>query len=152
PDGASTLVTYGILNLTHRQSHEQPEPLEPGNRYRVRLQLCDAAHSFAPGHRMRLALSTAYWKMVWPSPQRARLKVHLGGCRFELPVRPPAASDASLRPFGEPECAPPYPDEPTLGYRRDHAVSEDPASGMTAITVHRARGHHLPEIGLTNEA
>src|SRR5882724_7977829 len=27
PGGASTRVTYGLLNLTHRDGHEQPEPL-----------------------------------------------------------------------------------------------------------------------------
>src|SRR5690606_28614585 len=26
PDGASTRVTYGVLNLTHRESHETPQP------------------------------------------------------------------------------------------------------------------------------
>jgi predicted acyl esterase len=29
PDGTSALVTRGILNLTHRGSHETPEPLVP---------------------------------------------------------------------------------------------------------------------------
>ena len=27
PEGKSWLVTYGLLNLTHRESHEQPAPL-----------------------------------------------------------------------------------------------------------------------------
>ena len=35
-----------LQNLTHRTSHEHPEPLEPGRRYTVRLQLNDAAHAF----------------------------------------------------------------------------------------------------------
>ena len=30
PDGFSALVCRGGLNLTHRDSHEQPTPLEPG--------------------------------------------------------------------------------------------------------------------------
>ena len=33
PGGASTRVTYGLLNLTHRDNHEHPRPLEPGKRY-----------------------------------------------------------------------------------------------------------------------
>ena len=28
--GESWLVTYGLLNLTHRDGHEHPKPLEPG--------------------------------------------------------------------------------------------------------------------------
>src|SRR4029453_6957415 len=35
PDGASLRVTYGLLNLTHRESHESPTPLQPRQRYRV---------------------------------------------------------------------------------------------------------------------
>ena len=30
PDGSDLRVTYGVLNLTHRDGHEQPVPLEPG--------------------------------------------------------------------------------------------------------------------------
>ncbi|MEX2407651.1 MAG: CocE/NonD family hydrolase, partial [Rhodovibrionaceae bacterium] len=30
PDGASTRISYGILNLCHRDSHEHPEALTPG--------------------------------------------------------------------------------------------------------------------------
>ena len=33
PDGASRLVSWGLLNLTHRNGHEHPEPLEPGKIY-----------------------------------------------------------------------------------------------------------------------
>lgn len=36
PDGRATRVTYGLLNLTHRDGHDEPEPLEPGKPYRVR--------------------------------------------------------------------------------------------------------------------
>ena len=49
PDGAATRVSYGLLNLTHRESHEHPTPLQPGRRYRVRLQLNDVGQAFPPG-------------------------------------------------------------------------------------------------------
>ena len=49
PDGASTRVTYGVLNLTHRNSHEFPEPLVPGENYEIRLQLNDVAQDFPQG-------------------------------------------------------------------------------------------------------
>ena len=55
PGGAATRVTYGLLNLTHRESHAEPAPLEPGRRYRVRVALNDVAQTFPVGHRIRLA-------------------------------------------------------------------------------------------------
>ena len=71
PSGESLRVSYGVLNLTHRESHEQPALLAPGERYRVRIQLNDAGSVFPAGHKVRLAISTAYWPMIWPSPEAA---------------------------------------------------------------------------------
>ena len=67
--GASSRITYGVLNLCHRDSHEFPELLEPGRAYDVSLQLDDIAYRLPKGHRLRLSISNAYWPMVWPSPE-----------------------------------------------------------------------------------
>ncbi|MDX1609951.1 MAG: CocE/NonD family hydrolase [Halofilum sp. (in: g-proteobacteria)] len=106
PDGASTRVTYGLLNLAHRDSHEYPEPLEPGRRYRVRIALNDTAYGFDPGHTVRLAVSTCYWPVIWPAPEAAQLTLFTGSSVLELPERPPHEADAGLRPFEPPERGP----------------------------------------------
>ena len=87
PDGAATRVSYGLLNLTHRDSHEHPRPLEPGRRYRVEIQLNEAGHRFAAGNRVRIALSTAYWPISWPAPEKATLTITAGESTLALPVR-----------------------------------------------------------------
>jgi putative CocE/NonD family hydrolase len=96
PDGVSAQISYGLLNLTHRDSHEDIAPLEPGRRYRVRVQLNDVAHVFAAGSRIRVALATSFWPIAWPSPQPVTLTVFAGACDLELPVRPPRPEDAAL--------------------------------------------------------
>lgn len=103
PDGSSSLVTRGYLNLTHRDGYERPEPLEPGRRYEVAVRLDATGYAFRPGHRIRLALSTSYWPMLWPSPEPAALTVVCGPSRLVLPVREPRAADRELRPFQPPE-------------------------------------------------
>jgi uncharacterized protein len=126
PDGASLLVTRGVLNLTHRDSHEQPEPVEPGRRCEIDVPLDVIAHSFPTGHRLRVAVSPAYWPWAWPSPQAVTLTV-LGG-RLELPVREPRPEDEALRPFGEPEHSAPLAVEEVEGdpggrfLRKEHAT------------------------------
>src|SRR5262249_19164290 len=105
--GSSARVTYGVLNLTHRDSHLQPTPLEPGRRYCVRLQLNDIAYGFPAGHRVRLALSTSYWPIVWPSPAPASVTIFTGATALFLPERPARPEDAALPAFGEPEGARP---------------------------------------------
>ena len=107
PDDASLRVSFGILNLTHRDGHEAPTPLIPGERYRVTIKLNDAGFAFPPGHRIRVAISTAYWSMIWPSPKAATVTVFSG--RVELPVRAPKREDTLLAPFAPVETAAPEP-------------------------------------------
>ncbi|HEX7198832.1 MAG TPA: CocE/NonD family hydrolase, partial [Dongiaceae bacterium] len=107
PDGASTRSTYGILNLAHRESHEHPEALAPGKRYRVTVQLNDVAHAFAAGNRIRVAISTAYWPIAWPSPDPVTLTVCTGASRLEQPRRAPRPEDAKLPAFPGSEGAKP---------------------------------------------
>ena len=99
PDGASALISYGVLNLTHRDGHEATAPLEPGRRTKVRVQLNDNGHVFAAGSRIRVALSTALWPILWPSPEPVTLTVTAGACSLELPVRPPRLEDNELLPL-----------------------------------------------------
>ncbi len=109
PDGSSLRVSYGLLNLCHRESREYPEPMEPGKPYRVRVKLNDFAHVFGAGHRIRLALSSAYWPIAWPSPDWATLEVSTNVSTLTLPVRPPRAEDDGLRDFEAPDAAPGTP-------------------------------------------
>jgi putative CocE/NonD family hydrolase len=86
PDGASRRVSYGVLNLTHRDSHAEPSALTPGAFYRVKIKLNDCGYAFAPGHRLRLAVSSVYWPLIWPAPERATLTLRLPAS-LTLPVR-----------------------------------------------------------------
>ncbi len=103
PDGGSMRVSYQPFNLAHRDGHAAPRPLEPGRRHRVRIPLKHCGHRFAAGHRIRLAVSTAYWPVVWPSPQAARVTLHLASCRLVLPVRRAGAEDGCPEPPAPPQ-------------------------------------------------
>ena len=87
PDGSSTRVSFMVHNLTHHAGHARPVDLRRQRRYRIRVPLRHCGHHFAAGHRLRLAFSTAYWPMVWPSPARAAVTLHLQNCRLTLPRR-----------------------------------------------------------------
>jgi uncharacterized protein len=104
-DDKATRVTYGLLNLTHRNGHEFPEPLVPGEAVHVRLALNDVAYSFPAGHRLRLAISTSYWPLAWLPPESARLTLSTGRSRLHLPVRRPRTEDADVA-FAGPENGP----------------------------------------------
>ncbi|MFE8069448.1 CocE/NonD family hydrolase [Marinobacteraceae bacterium S3BR75-40.1] len=135
PDDKATRVTYGLLNLTHRESHEHPEPLEPGQRYRVKVQMNDVAQRFPAGHRLRLSLSTSYWPMAWPPPEHVRLSVFDKHSALVLPHRPQRDESGEAPRFGPPEGAPTIPH--TLLKPADHNwyVHRDLARDLSMLEV-----------------
>ena len=139
PDGASLLVTRGLLNLTHRDGHAEARPLEPGRRYDVRVPLDAIAQAIPAGHRLRVAISTAYWPWAWPSPEPVTLTLY--GGRLALPVRP-RREEPEPRPFEEPEWAKPLEVEvlrPGETHRRHH---HDPATGAHELEFEWDVGGH----------
>ncbi|MFO1050225.1 MAG: CocE/NonD family hydrolase [Geminicoccaceae bacterium] len=140
PDGASTLVTYGVLNLTHDATHETVTPLTPGRRYRVSVALNDIAHRFLAGNRVRLSLGTGLWPVIWPAPRPVGLTLHTEGCRLVLPTRASRPEDATLRalPPAEHTAVQPVtalrPAQPTVA-----RIEEDLVSGMVSF-VHEEDG------------
>jgi len=108
-DDKAERVTYGLLNLTHRNGHEYPQSLQPGHRYRIRVSLNHVARIFPVGHRIRLSVSTSYWPLAWAPPQPVRLSIYPHASALHLPIRPPQASDSALE-FLLPEGA--APEEP----------------------------------------
>lgn len=130
PGGESLQVSYGILNLTHRKSHEFPAALEPGKRYTVRVQLNDIAHTFAPGSRIRVAISTTFWPIVWPSPQAVTLSLFTGKSSLSLPTREPRPTDELARALPPPRQS------------RVHPTStlRDPEPGFIGTRTNRETG------------
>jgi hypothetical protein len=63
------------------------------------------AQTIPKGHRLRLAISSTYWPMVWPSPEDVTLTVDAAKSRLDLPVLPSLAGLGGVR-FGPPEFAP----------------------------------------------
>ncbi len=143
PDGASTLITRGLLNLTHRDGHEDPEELKPGQRYLVAVKLNSIGYSVPAGHRLRLAVSPTYWPWAWPSPESVVLSVYAGGpSSLELPVWVGGPGTLEQPPhFLEPEEAPAPPHEAS-GYedgareiRRDVATDRVDIEGSGTATL-----------------
>jgi putative CocE/NonD family hydrolase len=141
PDGTSAQVTAGILNLTHRRSHVDPEPLVPATVEQVRLQLRPAGYRFLPGHRIRVSLASSAWPVIWPSPYAAEIEIHRGPAtpsRVVLPVIPPAGG-AGDAPVPTSRATP--PDLPPVGGEGDvdppvWRIGEDVIEGSVTVQIH----------------
>ena len=133
PDGSVSRVTYGLLNLTHRNGQEEPQLLEPGVCFSLRLRMSDVAMKFPAGYRLRLSLSTSHWPLAWPSPVHARLGVHTDGASLELPVRHSSAIEPSAQ-FGPPAVPKSPPVSWLRGVRRERRINRNLSNGETKLT------------------
>ena len=134
PDGAVTRITYALMNLTHLAGHEHPSRLEPEKTCRARIGLDDIAWRIPAGHRLRVAISTSYWPLMWPSPEPVTLTVMTGASFMEVPVRPAAKGEKQPQ-FPQAVAAPPLAQEELrpASNRREHGL--DPATGAVTLTI-----------------
>ncbi len=137
PDNSIARMSYGVLNLTHYQSHEHPEPLVPGQSYSVTIQMNEIGWTLKPGHRIRLSLSNTYWPLIWPSPGFVTLTMDLSGTCLELPV---LAAKKISPPMLPPESGAPLEQTVIRPSKLDWTVEED-------IKTHALTTRNLEDYG-----
>ena len=143
PDGSSLLVSWGLLNLTHRNGHEHPEPLIPGECFTTTTRLNACAHALKTGHRWRLALSPAHCSHAWPSPELVTLTVFPGtDTCLSLPTRTARPEDSQLLEFAEPECSPPLPVEILRTAHRERMVQHEVVEDRFTLTDRNDSGRY----------
>jgi putative CocE/NonD family hydrolase len=138
PDGASTLVARGLLNLSRREGHDKTVPMPLGEAAVVRVPLMSMSYAIPAGHRIRLAISPTYWPMAWPSPEPVTLTVYTGPrSSLTLPRRCPITLDEQLPPFHAPETGTELASETTVargaGWGGGRRVTRNLADGETEI-------------------
>ncbi|MFJ4784029.1 CocE/NonD family hydrolase [Streptomyces sp. NPDC088794] len=135
PDGSSTLVTRGVLNLLSRRGRDKAVEWSPGTYEDVEIELTGIGYAFPPGHRVRVAVSDAYWPWVWPHGERGELSVVPAESAVLLPVRGPG-EEPPIR-FEEPEQAPPLrvTYDPPTSPRPERLVTHDVAAGEWTLEV-----------------
>lgn len=135
PDGAATRLTWGVLNLTHRDSHEKPQALETGQFYDVTVQLKCCGQRIDAGNRLRLALSTTYFPVVWPSPEVTTLTIDCAQSSVLLPVRSANALDAQLRPFGPADSSAPLLRQELRPVKHSNMIAYNNNSDETTLSL-----------------
>ena len=93
PDGTSSRVSGGILNLTHRRLARDARAARarPGRGGPVPLR--HAGYRFGAGHRIRVSVASRAWPVIWPSPYPATFELHRDeapASHLVLPVIPEA--------------------------------------------------------------
>ncbi|MFC3058682.1 CocE/NonD family hydrolase [Paenirhodobacter populi] len=149
PDGMETRASFGVLNLAHRHGNETPVPMPHGESVPVRLRLDAMGYRFAPGHRIKIALSTAYWPLILPSPKAPGVMIDTASLRLFLPLL------GAHRRISIPEPADP---DPLPRYRMlsegqtRRSVNRDLMTGVTEYRIHEDTGLEVhPDSGLQSQ-
>ena len=107
PDGTSTLITRGFLDLAQRgvwpidafgTVDAAPSAVVPGEWVDVAIELEATTWVLVPGHRLRLAVAGTDWPNCWPPAHPFTLSVQPGAIRLDLPTI--ASLPAVRNPFG----------------------------------------------------
>ncbi|MEM8579360.1 MAG: CocE/NonD family hydrolase [Pseudomonadota bacterium] len=119
PDGASTRITYGVKALH----------LALGAPAELTLDLDHIAYNVPAGHTLRLAISSAYWPLIWPSPEPARLT--LTGGELALPV----TSSTRGWSFPPPDAAAPWQTEELRAEAHIRRTEVDHVTGTVSLII-----------------
>jgi hypothetical protein len=103
PQGYAMNLTDGVLRCRYRDGWEHPQPMTPGQVYRIRVEAFPTSNLFKAGHRVRLDISSSNFPHFdlnpntgepegrWTRMRKARNTVHLGPERAShvlLPLAP----------------------------------------------------------------
>ena len=149
PDGTETRACYGVLNLAHRDGNETPTNMPRGEKTCITMQLDAMGYRFAPGHRIKLALSTSYWPTILPSPEAPGLTIDTASIRLALPL----LGDHERITVAEPENPNPLPQyEMRSPEETRRSVEKDLVTGLTHYRIYEDTGLEVhPQNGLRTQ-
>lgn len=156
PDGQSTRIAIGAINLNLSDDLGKATRIKPGTIRTVNLPINAVSHRFKKGHRIRIAFSNTYWPMLFPSPEQGVVTLHMKGAALNLPLILAAAKDWPH--FGTADKTSSLPRielKPTTFERK---IIRDVGRGVTELFIsddsglERAKGSGLEHWGRTDRS
>ena len=131
PDGASTRITYGVLNLCHLDGHEVSTPIPLNEAVMATLKLDQCAYTVPAGHRLRISISNSYWPLLWPSSNATTLTI--SGGTVQLPLLNEAVGQPVV--FAPPEAADPWQTETIREGANSRKQEKDLNTGIVHLRI-----------------
>ena len=132
-DGTSALITMGVLNLRHHKESENPVWLEPGVEHEITLNLDQIAYRLPAGHRLRVAISSAYWPYIWPSSAPGGFRLVSG--KLAMPCRQGTLTDTDEVHFELPQSAQAWQAEQLRAPASTRDVITDSSTGRVTTVI-----------------
>ncbi len=96
PDGTSRILAEGVLRCSFRDGFDEPRPVQPDVPAEYTIDLIATANVFAPGHRIRLLVTSSSFPRFDRNPNTGRA-LGLDGPDDLQPARQTVFHDASRR-------------------------------------------------------
>jgi hypothetical protein len=132
-DGSSRRITYGLRNLALTDDFSDVSELVPGQSFDIDLVLNDIGYEVPAGHRLRLAVSSAYWPLAVGAPSIPEME--LQAASLHIPVRDGGAET------GAPDLGTARRPE----YKQSHELVK-PQRGRLSVTRDLAREETVVEV------
>ncbi len=130
-DGASTRITYGVMNLTHLDGHDQANDITPNTPMTVTFRLDHIAYRVPAGDKIRVSISNAYWPLLWPMPEAGDSVILGGSCTLPLGQE----GDENKRTFPAPEMDPAWHVEQIRPAANSRRIDRDLKSGVVTTEI-----------------
>lgn len=140
PDGSSTLITRGILNLSQREGKSNPQAMSPGKAEDVEVSLNHVGYVVPGGHQLRLSISTSYWPIAWPAPETGQLSLHLQASRLELPLLREGHQQEKLTEFGQTQLGEADPVTQLRPVDLQRSLNSDDVDGRQVLRIQADNG------------
>ena len=152
PDGASSRVSFALINLCHKAGSENPKPLLPNENFQITIELKFLAYRFSANNRIRIALSNNYWPMAWPASENTLLSFNSNSFKFILPLVDASKISELKQPFEEAQCANPLKVTVMKKDTAERVLSYEVGSAKTSLIHTQTSGpKRLDEINLLVE-
>lgn len=145
PDGSASLVTYGTLRASHRDSDADPEPLDPGEETTLSVPLRPASHVFEPGHRLAVAVGTSFFPRLLTPAEHGSLTLRSAPASPSLLSFPGTVHDGDAT-FAD-ETTLPDPDPSLAPVSSPFVVDSD--GSFETTREHRGDGATVRTVGDT---
>ena len=131
PDGTSSRITYGVLNLKFINGFEESKPLVLNKETELSFELDHIAYRLPKQHKLRVAISNTYWPLIWPEPESAEIEILKGS--LKLPTRTQSITDEWI--FPEPILAPEWKHKKLRKSKNSRKISIDYETGVTSVII-----------------
>ncbi len=132
PNGKVTRVTYGTINLRNRDSLESTQEVVANKVYEIELQMDFIAQTIPKGHRMRVALSSSYFPLLWTTPEKSSVTLAPDQQSLMLPI---FTGTQIPEPFEPPVSAEPEKVTMLREASNKRVISEDVATGVVRVDI-----------------